>query len=58
MAQRQGNLGQSHLLDRDIHWSESSLQSLLDHLISALEEIGRDAGVDGFEKAPGALYPT
>ena len=32
------------------------MQSLLGHLISALEEIGRDAGVDGFTKAPGALY--
>lgn len=32
------------------------MQSLLGHLISALEEIGRDAGVDGFIKAPGALY--
>ena len=32
------------------------MQSLLGHLISALKEIGCDAGVDGFTKASGALY--
>jgi hypothetical protein len=32
MAQGQGNLRQSHLLDRDIHWPQPPMQSLLDHI--------------------------
>lgn len=36
VPQRQGHVGQSYLLDWNLYWSKSSVQSLLDHLISPL----------------------
>ena len=36
MVKRKGNLGKLDFLDRDFHWSQSFMQSLLDYLISRL----------------------
>ena len=32
MAERKGNPGKLNILDRDFHWSQSSMQSLLNNL--------------------------
>lgn len=50
MAQRQGNLGQSHLLDRDIHWPQSPVQSVLDHMTFPSLKLAVMALTEGSER--------